>query len=158
MIMSSWFCIIIWCRLNDSVRGMYEHVKGILKHKHKYELVRNETYLPLLKLIQLNSTQEWDMGRCSCGSSRVFTKNLILARYVSFHSDDYIHPHANHEFRYHVRSWNLCIKVLDEFSWSSIFQFYCWSLMSSWCKSIEFEVCPWGYLCRFCLIMLGIWI
>ncbi len=34
---------------------MYEHVRGILKHKHKLELDKKETYLPLLN--SLNSTQ-----------------------------------------------------------------------------------------------------
>ena len=41
------------CRPNGSVRGMYEHVRGILKHKHKLGLDKKETYLPLFKLTQL---------------------------------------------------------------------------------------------------------
>ena len=41
------------CRPNGSVCGIYEHVRGILKHKHKLELDKKETYLPLLKLTQL---------------------------------------------------------------------------------------------------------
>lgn len=55
MILSTNVCIIKSYRPNDSIREMYEHVMRILKHKHKFELNKKETYLPLLNSTQLNS-------------------------------------------------------------------------------------------------------
>uniref|UniRef100_M1DKS8 Uncharacterized protein n=1 Tax=Solanum tuberosum TaxID=4113 RepID=M1DKS8_SOLTU len=40
-------------RPNGSVRGMDEHVRGILKHNISLNLIKMETYLPLSKLTQL---------------------------------------------------------------------------------------------------------
>ena len=34
------------CKTNDYAHGMYEYVRGTLKHKHKLELNKKEIYLP----------------------------------------------------------------------------------------------------------------
>ena len=47
------------CRANGSVREMYKHVRGILKHNISLNLIKIETYLPLFKLTQLKDTQTY---------------------------------------------------------------------------------------------------
>lgn len=41
------------CRPNESVREIYEHVGGILKHNISLKLIKMKLYLSLFKLTQL---------------------------------------------------------------------------------------------------------
>ena len=53
MILNTWICIMRRCKPNASMRGMYDYIRGILKHKISLNLIKIETYLPLFKLTQL---------------------------------------------------------------------------------------------------------
>ena len=42
------------CKTNDYAHGMYEYVRGTLKHKHKLERNKKETYLPFSTQLNTN--------------------------------------------------------------------------------------------------------
>ena len=56
MILNTRVCIMKGCKPR-LIMWMYEHERGIPKHKHKLELDKKEKYFPLLNILNSRNTQ-----------------------------------------------------------------------------------------------------